>query len=194
MTHEYCSTQVNLPIVLEQMAVRCGLAIPKQALYLGKVNPIETNPHVTIKYGLVDVSVDRVREVVGGLPAFEIAFGGLGVFSESDRGFDVLYVKVSDSPGAGGLVNLRRRLDEFVNPNVQQWFDYQAHVTLAYVARGKCDWLKDQPCLLTGKTMKVHSIIFSDRNGNQHECELAPRVPHTKLGLAGTYQFYNEKF
>lgn len=192
--HEFSSSQVNLPIVLEQDVVRCGLAIDGKLLYLPKVNPRETNPHVTIRYGLQTVNPDRVRELVASLPAFEIVFGDMDIFSPEREVFDVLHVKVSDSPGAGGLVNLRRRLDEILDPAAPQWFPkYVPHVTIAYMCRGAADFMKGQPCLITGRTMKVHSIIYSDKRGFQHECELAPRVEHTKLGLAGTYQFYNEK-
>ena len=78
----------------------------------------ETDPHVTVMYGISDlVLVQQVRDALMDLPPFRVKFGKTGCFESVEGGTcDVVWVGVSDSPGAGGLYALRKRLLPFVDP------------------------------------------------------------------------------
>lgn len=184
--YKFCSSQVNLPLILQSEAIQCTMAVPDRMLTLSGRERI---PHVTIKYGLLNVNPQAVRDLVSSLPSFEIKFGQLGVFGSKGDG-DVLYVKVADSVGAGGLVNLRKRLSRFVDPGREDYANYEAHMTLAYVNPGSADYLKGQPCLLTGKTMLVDAILYCTKNGTMHECSLKSPV-EKPLKPTEIYRFYN---
>lgn len=184
--YNFCSTQVNVPVTLQMTAIRLGLAIPEKDLAYLKGR--EKEPHVTIRYGLQTVNPAAVRDAVKDLPFFNVAFGKFGIFPSKGEG-DVLYVSIADSVGAGGLVNLRKRLDQFSAQDAGEWPNYQAHMTIAYLVPGAGDYLKGVACDLSGQVMEVSNILYCERNGNQHECSLRP--PSVIQRPADLYRFYN---
>ena len=187
--YKFASSQINLPLILQSEAIQCTMAIPDRILTLAGR---EKMPHVTIRYGLLDVNQGAVRDLVASLPSFEIKFGLIGTFPDRGEG-EVLFVKVADSVGAGGLVNLRKRLEQYIHPEREDWANYEPHMTLAYVTPGNSEWLKGQECLLTGRTMLVDSIMYCGKSGSMHECSL--RSPVEKpLNPGEIYRFYNQVF
>jgi hypothetical protein len=92
---------------------------------------VETQPHVTILYGLnPGVTSDQVRSVFDKFHGdIQVRINGVGIF-ENDE-FDV--VKLNVVPD-GSLQHLHDELKKF--PNSDQYPDYHPHITLAYVKKG----------------------------------------------------------
>lgn len=124
--HSYASTQVELsPTIAEKMRAFTN-AIPTTSL---APDGIETDAHVTVKYGLHTNNADDVRDVIADVgPAF-VTLGPLGVFTADD--YDVLYVTVT-SPD---LVAMNARLSAAL-PVTDTHPTYQPHATLAYLKSG----------------------------------------------------------
>ena len=188
------SSQINIPLVLGTEITRLGLTIPNSILWIFKGR--ETNPHVTVQYGLIDCNPDAIREAVRDLPPFNIRLGKLDFFEGVEGGMaDALYISVADSVGAGGLVALRNRLKPFINPDkANDPRAFVGHITLAYLNRGALNNKEFFKGISTieGATMKVCSIIYSDSDRNQHECELKTGDPKLIKPL-DIHKFYNSK-
>jgi 2'-5' RNA ligase len=92
---------------------------------------VETNPHVTILYGLhPGVTVEQVKAVFANFHGeIHVEVDGVGIFENDD--FDV--VKLNVVPD-GSLQELHDKLKEF--PNSDQYPVYHPHITLAYVNKG----------------------------------------------------------
>lgn len=188
MPYKFCSTQVNLPLILQTDAIRCSLDIPERLLAM---DGREKVPHLTIQYGLKSVPPETIRELVASLPAFVVEFGNVQKFPSRGQG-DVLYIAVKDAAGNGGLSQLRRRLKDFVDPEREDFNKYQPHVTLAYVRAGEAEHLVDQPCSLTGKTHLVSAIMYCEKGGVMHECSLMLRESEP-FKAADRYKFLTER-
>ena len=110
-----------------------GGTIPDDILYVdadgGKGR--ENEPHITIQYGLLDRTPDRVRHAVADTGPIRIALGTVSRFCTNPL-YDVLKVDV-DSPTL-------HRLNALVVANVpydSEFPGYHPHLTLAYVRKGK---------------------------------------------------------
>jgi len=92
---------------------------------------VETQPHVTILYGLhKGVTPDQVKEVFDNFHGdIQVKIDGVGIFENEE--FDV--VKLNVVPD-GSLQQLHDELKKF--PNSDQYPDYHPHITLAYVKKG----------------------------------------------------------
>lgn len=94
----------------------------------------ETNPHVTVLYGLEDDTPTRIQQVVreNGLRPFTLRLGRLSYFSADE--FDVLKIDVPDL-SIRGLHNIfAERLE-----HVQTYPQYMPHITVAYVLPGTAE-------------------------------------------------------
>jgi hypothetical protein len=92
---------------------------------------IETNPHVTILYGLhPGVTVDQVKSVFDKFhKEIHIDIDGVGIFENPE--FDV--VKLNVIPD-GSLQELHDEMKKL--PNSDQYPEYKPHITLSYVKKG----------------------------------------------------------
>ena len=92
---------------------------------------IQSNPHVTILYGLhKEVSLDQIKSVFEDIDEdIDIKIEGIGVFENEN--FDV--VKFNVVPNVT-LQNLNNKLSEF--PNSNEYPEYKPHITIAYVKKG----------------------------------------------------------
>ena len=108
-------------------------SIDKEDIYEveGENYGIQSNPHVTILYGLhEEVSLDQIKSVFEDLKGgIDISIEGIGVF-ENEK-FDV--VKFNVVP-IGALQNLHDKLSEL--PNTNEYPKYEPHITIAYVKKG----------------------------------------------------------
>lgn len=188
MSYSFCSTQINLPILMEADLRRLTFFhIPELSLARkGR----EHTPHITIRYGLLNVNPEAVREAVKDFPEFSVRIGRLNMFPSRGDG-DVLYVEVSDSDGAGGLRGLRSRLDKFVDPEREEFSNYSAHITLAYIKPGELNHLIGTPCTLTGEEVKVSAIMYCEKGGVAHECQLKT-MGERLVKPVDIYNFYGQ--
>lgn len=92
---------------------------------------VETNPHVTILYGLnKGVTVEQVKSVFDNFHGdIKVEINGVGIFENEE--FDVVKLNVIPSES---LRTLHDELKKF--PNSDQYPEYKPHITIAFVKKG----------------------------------------------------------
>jgi hypothetical protein len=138
------------------------ISISKEDIYEveGENYGLQTNPHVTILYGLhEEVSLDHVKSVFEGLnESIDIKIEGIGVFENKD--FDVVKFNVIPSRT---LQDLHDRLSEF--PNSNEYPEYTPHITIAYVKKG-CSKKYEDPTY-THSVDNIDEVCYSIPNGSK---------------------------
>lgn len=152
------STQVNLPKDLADKILSFGRRIRDKNL---ADNGRETEPHITVKYGLLGSESDAVREILEGQGPIRATLGKVSLFENPD--FDVVKVDV-ESPDLA-------RLHEAIKaetPNTESFPEYQPHVTIAYVKKGKGrQFVGDKT--FEGQKVEFDRVLFSGREGNREQ-------------------------
>lgn len=158
--HSFSTTHVLLPQHFAQPLLTFGATLPDSELHeKGR----ETEPHVTIKYGLHTNDAEDVKAVLADMPPIRLTFGETGIFTRDD--FDVLFVTVS-SPD---LARLHRRLSRRLE-NTATHAGYTPHATIAYLQPGEGQKYVGKSILHAGAsplTLTVNTIIFSNTKGEQ---------------------------
>ena len=108
--------------------------ISKEDLYLpdNEVYGMETNPHLTLLYGLhKEVSVEDIEKAINqfNIKDFKIEVDGIDIFENEQ--FDVLKMKVFNSKI---LNQMHLKLKEL--PNSDKYEQYSPHITIAYLKSG----------------------------------------------------------
>jgi 2'-5' RNA ligase len=162
--HEYSSTQFGLPDELAKRVREAGAKIPDWAL---AEEGRETEPHVTLKYGLHSGDPDSVRNVIEAQKPFTVRLGKTSHFPDSGSG-DVVKVDVH-SPE---LHALNKKVAD-ATPHTDTHPDYHPHATLAYVKAGMGPhFVKADGHSLEGKEAIVDHIIFSSKDGKKTKIAL----------------------
>lgn len=157
--HTYATTQVVLPAAEAQKLPGIEIA-PEDLTDKG----YEKVAHITVKYGLHEDNVAKVRRVIEDEPPARVRFGRTDYFSAPN--YDVLYVSV-DSPD---LARLNQLLTNNL-ANTTTHNTYTPHVTLAYLKSGTAEkYLQANP--LEGLQMVFDTIEFRDRVGSLTNIEL----------------------
>lgn len=166
--HDYSTTQVNLPESIAGPVRKAGADIPDAQL---AEDGRETEPHVTVKYGLTGEDSVPVTEAVAGHGPVTVKLGKASVFHTPEA--DVLKVDV-DSPDLHALNGKVSKL-----PNEDKHPDYVPHATIAYLKPGQGAQYdgKEIPGV-TGQEITLDSVSFRDRAGN------ATDIPLTGSGEA----------
>jgi len=159
--HEFSSTQFDLPKDLADATRAASMKIPDADL---AEDGRETNPHITLKYGLHTGDPEAVRAAIGDAGPVEVKLGKTSVFKGEKA--DVVKAEV-EGPA---LHALNQRIADAL-PHTDTHPKYQPHVTLAYVKPGlgeKYAGMRD----LEGKTIRLDRVTFSDQNGRTTEVPL----------------------
>jgi 2'-5' RNA ligase len=112
-------------------------SIPSECVYEeeGKHYGKETNPHITLMYGLSPIEENRVKELLTKVPKkISARLGKISKFENSDTPYDVLKIEVN-SPHLYKIHEMIRNNFE----NDYKWPEYNPHVTLSYVKKGTCN-------------------------------------------------------
>jgi 2'-5' RNA ligase len=136
--------------------------IPDEALAMkGRTD----NPHITIKYGLLEEGSVEVMELVREFGPVDVVLGKTSVFvagneervNQSKEQYDVVKIDVDGLD----LHKLHQHISQHM-PNKDEHIDYHPHITLAYVlpGRGKefADWTD-----LNGLRMTFNEMVFTDK-------------------------------
>jgi 2'-5' RNA ligase len=113
--------------------------IPDDILYFeeGQEYGRETEPHVTIKYGLTtNYSESDIQKLVSYVKPFKITLTSIDLFKNPK--FDVVKFNVES--------NVLRKLNKLISklPNEDKYPVYNPHLTLAYVLPGEGDKFKKE--------------------------------------------------
>lgn len=91
---------------------------------------IDRQPHVTVRYGVLDENYQGIRKYLTQLKPFDIKFGSTAVFppSPNSDGASVLHIKAQSDD----LENINMALAE-AGSFKDADFDYHPHLTIAYM-------------------------------------------------------------
>lgn len=175
--HKFASTQVELPPDLSSKVIALGMKIPDNALSKPgdgwSETARETEPHITVKYGLHADSPEELFGVLHGQPPITVTLGKTSLFKNDD--FDVVKIDV-DSPD---LHALNEKIADAM-PHTDTFPDYHPHVTLAYVKHGEGQrFVGDKS--LEGETAIIRSLTFSGKNREQVRIPLTGTATRTPI-------------
>lgn len=152
---------LTYPAELSSQIVTWGNThIPDHFLYLSSKNDTEHgreyNIHTTIAYGFSsDIPLRKIKEVCG-LPKIDVTFGGVSAFTHDPK-FDVFKVDILSE----NLLKVRTLLDEKIGLPGNVHTTYIPHLTLAYVKKGKGDYLYEREFPFTGMSLSLNEYVYS---------------------------------
>jgi HK97 family phage portal protein len=169
--YDYSSTQLNLPDILSKELVQWTREHidPDD---LGSEG-IETQPHITVKYGLMpNVSPSDVARVVKNQAPAAMTFGPNYVFAGANEGGGVpLYVSIAseDLHRLNGVI--KRGL-----ANVETHSNYEPHVTLAYIKPESVQKYVGQRSPLYGMHITLGDLTYSGNDGRAVSIPLSNKI------------------
>ncbi len=168
------STQLTLPPVAAEPFKAFAASIPESEVYSKKdASGVEdygreTEPHVTVLYGLTKHDPQLAQQVLANKGPVTVTLGKLSVFENPE--YDVLKVDVK-SPQ---LHKLNGELSKL--PNENSFPDYQPHMTIAYLKKGEGKkYVGDTR--FQGQKLTFNSVTFSPPK------ELRPQLGRPELPL-----------
>jgi len=160
---DLCSTQINLPA-----AVAARIQKYQQQIQTADLadHGLETEPHITVKYGIHHDDPESIRQIIEGAGPFRIRLGKLSVFEGTHDG-DVLKVEV-ESPE---LRLLNKKIGTGVDVT-DTHPEYNPHVTIAYLKPGKAEQYVAGSNDLAGVEFKADTVQFCGQDGKQTAIKL----------------------
>lgn len=148
--HKFSSTQFDIPSPIREEIISLGLTIADEDLV---PDGRETNPHITIKYGIETDNGALVATLVKGFGAVSLTIGKTDYFSSED--FDVVYLAVTsaDLMRLNALISSSLKVTD-THP------EYVPHITLAYVKAGEGEKYKGL-ALSTNNPLLLSALTFS---------------------------------
>ena len=125
---------------------------------------LETEPHVTLLYGLhSNVGLDKVEPIVCE-PTYSTVKAHNASLFENDK-YDVLKFDIKGDQ----LAEVNSKLKQF--PFTSDFPDYHPHMTVAYLKKGMGKKYVDQ---LKGKEYQIHPshAVYSMANGEKHKMSI----------------------
>lgn len=177
--YDFSSTQFDLPpehaAALHELAAK----IPDGALNT-EAGGRETEPHITVKYGLHGNEPQKVRALLADQPPITVTLGKTSIFPADEKatqrgGADVSdVVKVDvDSPE---LHALNKKIADAL-PHTDTFPEYKPHATVAYVKPGLGKRFAGDASV-AGRTMTLDRLTFSGQDGKKIEIPLTGAPVH----------------
>lgn len=181
MPRDYDSVQINLS---PEDAAKI-LAIPLDPTDFAEKGR-DMEPHVTVLFGLSDLTADEVGTFTKGSLPIEVKLGELEAFQGNDE-YEPLVIRINNP-----LLNaLHNRLATLPHYNTHP--DYKAHICLAYIKPGHAAKYVDAGYLLQGTNIVLNNIVFSLHDGDQQPLLRClryspdqPRDDHGRFGEGAT--------
>jgi 2'-5' RNA ligase len=175
VSHKFSSTQLNLPPEVAKEVEGLARFIPEEDLAEGGR---ETEPHVTVKYGLTTNDPAEVARVLADQPPITVTMGRTSHFANVEDGTaDAVKVDV-DGPE---LRALNKRIAEAVDTPGDTHKDYKPHATIAYVKPG-LGTKYDGDTTLEGTQVVIDRLVFSGKDGQKYEIPLGGQANAIKTG------------
>lgn len=173
--HEFSSSQVNLPIALNNSFKNATNGISTKDL---TGDGRETEPHITLKYGLHDDNPAALKKALVGEGPIKAMIGKVSIFKGEDS--DVVKLDI-DSPA---LHRLNAKVSDAL-PHTDTHPDYTPHMTLAYVKPGEGQKYVGKSIEgLTGKEVSFPAVMFSAKDRSKTHIPLFGRKPKTESANA----------
>jgi 2'-5' RNA ligase len=97
---------------------------------------LETDPHVTVLYGMIDEDLDAVQDVLKSAGKVPCKITGVDVFEKDDK--DVLVLRVESDK----LTELHDELLAVTDAH-QTFSEYKPHITIGYLNKGAAGRYRD---------------------------------------------------
>lgn len=161
--HKYSWVYIDLPKNIASAMMELGKQIDKDDLFDGEADGgLETEPHVTVKYGLLTEDSKEVKECLNGARGGEVYLAASSIF-EAEK-YDVVKIAVESK----ALDELHEKLNRL--PHEDKHMEYQPHATIAYVKSGRG---KKYICKLKiNKSFKIKECYFGN-NKKDYTLKLA---------------------
>ena len=152
--YQYNNLQLNFDDEISAVIREYGMKIPDKLLApAGR----EDEPHITLRYGIYDCELNKIRNLIEGFGPIIVTLGDVTVFKNVDC--DVLKIDVQ----GGELYRMRALL----NNNIKytgDFPDFMPHVTIAFLQPGTGEqfcgpYFKEQCARLT-----FREVIFGAKN------------------------------
>lgn len=128
--HSYSWVFINLPKEIKDMVLELGNQIDPDDLYTKEADGgLEKEPHVTVKYGLLTTSPKEVKQCLDKAKGGKVTIVAASVFNCDE--YDVVKLSVESKT----LNELHCKLNSLQHHD--KYPEYKAHVTIAYVKKGK---------------------------------------------------------
>lgn len=179
-THEYSSTQFNLPPEHAKAITDLAATIPDEHLNT-EAGGRETEPHITVKYGLHTDDAEKVRALLKDQPPIPVTLGTTSIFPADEKavqrgGADVSDVVKADVDSPA-LHALNQKIADAL-PHTDTHPEYKPHATVAYVKPGLGKQYEGNSAV-AGRTMMMHSVTFSGKDGQKVEIPLTGKPATT---------------
>lgn len=146
-------------------------------------DPLETNIHITVLFGIEDNSeIGNIRKIAKSHKPIIVEFGNLSLF-ENDN--DVLKIEVKSK----GLIKLHKEIRAKI-PNTWSHDDYNPHITIAYLKSGtgkKYTEISDTEMPLHGKSALITSFVLVDQQDTKHIVDMGPPTDEDKSFIEEHY-------
>lgn len=163
------STQVNLPPSLGKLILDLGRTIPDDDL---AADGRETEPHVTVKYGLLNDDPEPVQLALVHEMPLTLTLGETSCFEGVEHGTaDAVIVKINSAD----LVRLNRLIANSVGCAPSDHGDYVPHATIAYVKLGLGARYAGNTSLV-GKQATIDHIVVLNKDGSFTKIPLGLRA------------------
>jgi 2'-5' RNA ligase len=163
-TYDYYSTQIKIEDDFRSKILEFGKSIDKDDLVKEDGKDLETDPHVTVLFGINKDEPDKVQELVKDFKPFEISFGKTSIF-DLKSGNCALKIEV-EGKRLHDLHNLIR--DNIKCTETHK--TYKPHATIAYIKKGSESKYIDKK-ILSGDC-KVSQFQFSSKGGKKETIKI----------------------
>lgn len=161
--HKYATTQITLPADQAESLLAIGYAIPDVDL---APEGLEDDPHVTVKYGLIDPDKSKLTAALAQHQPATFTFGPTAYFEAQN--YDVVYVSVI----GGNLDLLSKAVANACECAPSDYGNYTPHATVAYVKSGTGRRYAGNKSL-DGVQVCVGSVTMITTDGERSEVRLA---------------------
>lgn len=161
--YDFSSTHILLPSTISKKILSwCQENITDDDLYqVEDKYGRETEPHVTVLYGLLDSHPEKFKKFFAEQKPFNFELKKMSFF-ENEK-YKVLKIEVIGD----NLIELNKKMKkEFYHKD--SFPEYNPHVTIAYLKKGKQN-KQFRNDFFEGTIIKANSIVFSSRHGEKTE-------------------------
>jgi hypothetical protein len=121
-------------------ALKLAKLIDSDDLYNDRGMPVEHFHHITVRYGINEYDPMKMQDLLGDQPVVNTgasAIKEIGFFENVMEGeADCVHLEISDED-TSQLAKIKKLIEDHFDCQESQFKDYRAHITIAYVKKGK---------------------------------------------------------